>query len=345
MNLESLVSRICSNSLLLTFGNKEYTYKSPNANIKYRASLIYNKTLEDYKYEEWLTEEEVKHILVINGFISLDIDKNIKEIDTNLENLKIDLYKACYNEKKKKDIRRTIGIVRSKQNDMYSKKHILDQYTLEGYAGLLKTQYILLNSIFYKGKVISRYNPPIVLLDRILFLLNENSIDYATIRKIARKEPWNGIWRNSKAKPFPGPVYEWSDEQRNLCLISKMYDSVYKNPECPPDDIIDDDDMMDGWLAIQRREAEKDRNTKHTEKVLGVKESTKGKGNEHFVMVDTQEEASKIYELNDANAKAIQNQRARLIEQGQEVKDSQFLDKKLEIQGISREMFKKTAGG
>ena len=53
-----------------------------------------------------------------------------------------------------------------------------------------------------------------------------------------------------------------------LCSFSRMYDSVYKNTECPSDDVIQDDDMLDGWFIQQTKEQEERQKEKLSEDKL-----------------------------------------------------------------------------
>ena len=78
------------------------------------------------------------------------------------------------------------------------------------------------------------------------------------IRELARSEPWKSIWSSSKNEGvlFGKRAIELSEEQKHLIMWSTMYDSIGESPDSPSDKIIADDDMLDGWLILQRRERE-----------------------------------------------------------------------------------------
>jgi len=78
----------------------------------------------------------------------------------------------------------------------------------------------------------------------------------------------------------------------------------------PEDNIIDDDDAFDGWMILQRRENEKNRNKQRAEKMLGNK---LGKAGEVFLMAGSKEEAQSIYGLNDPVSQNIIKERNQAV--------------------------------
>ena len=90
-------------------------------------------------------------------------------------------------------------------------------------------------------------------LDLILSKINEHRIDESEYRDLARNEPWRSYWNIAKSSVFGIPVIDFSEEQKTLCVWSKVYDNVYESSECPPENCINDDDYLDSWFIIQRR--------------------------------------------------------------------------------------------
>ena len=41
-------------------------------------------------------------------------------------------------------------------------------------------------------------------------------------------------------------------DQKNILILSRMYDNVQESLDCPADDIMQDDDMLDGWFIHQK---------------------------------------------------------------------------------------------
>ena len=66
------------------------------------------------------------------------------------------------------------------------------------------------------------------------------------------------MWGCSKnSLPFDKNPWEWTVPQITLVSLSRMYDNVYKSPECPPDEIIADNYAIDGWFIEQHEERKK----------------------------------------------------------------------------------------
>ena len=55
------------------------------------------------------------------------------------------------------------------------------------------------------------------------------------------------------------PDREMTFDQRNICVWSRMYDNVQESHECPSEDVLNDDDLLDGWFIIQRKKQEHDK--------------------------------------------------------------------------------------
>ena len=88
-----------------------------------------------------------------------------------------------------------------------------------------------------------------------------------------------------------------------------MYDNIFESPECPPDDVIQDDDALDGWLIVQRRKREEDQKRSAAENIIG--NSKISNADEVFIMTDPSS-AKDVNQLNDPIARA--NQKSRLKE-------------------------------
>jgi chlorite dismutase len=118
------------------------------------------------------------------------------------------------------------------------------------------------------------------------------------------------------------------EEQRRLVQWSCFYDSIYENPESPTDEIIEDDDLLDGWVLKQRREREADKEKQFGQNILKGKNE---KADEMFIVVGNQEDAAKVYKMNSNESKMIQKSRLNAVLKAGEIKESQLPDRKMEI--------------
>jgi len=111
-------------------------------------------------------------------------------------------------------------------------------------------------------------------------LAEEIDLSVAEYRQLARSGEWRLIWTLSKenlSSLFNRPIQDLSSRQKLLIYWSRVYDSVYDDYERPDENIIEDDDLLDEWLAnrsVQQEEkrtgvkaGEVDRLSKHNERV------------------------------------------------------------------------------
>jgi hypothetical protein len=150
---------------------------------------------------------------------------------------------------------------------------------------------------------------------------------------------WKNFWSANKENLFDRSTINWTDEQRTLVILTKMYDAAMEHPECPPDSVFEDDDMFDGWMIVQRKENEKLRNKNRTEKLLEGKKLDKA--GEIFVMAKSKEEASNIFDLNDPNARhTIKERQTILAQTGKELNETELPDVRRNLVVQSNQQFK-----
>ena len=120
-----------------------------------------------------------------------------------------------------------------------------------------------------------------------------------------------------------------------------MYDSISESIEAPSENIINDDDALDGWLITQRRKRETEKNEKEVQgKIANEKIANSA---EVFVMARTKEDDSKVDEVNTLTAKKIKDSRTNYIHaKGSEVQQGEFKDVKMSINQQSNSQFKDT---
>jgi len=117
------------------------------------------------------------------------------------------------------------------------------------------------------------------------------------LRNIVKSDTWSSY--NVKDNIF-GPSVQLNDDQRNLLALQRMYNNVRQHPECPSDEIIDDDDALDGWFLLQKDKKKKEKIKNSLLKKVG------GKIKDHssvFIVTQNEEERKAIWEMNDVEGK------------------------------------------
>jgi hypothetical protein len=107
-------------------------------------------------------------------------------------------------------------------------------------------------------------------------------------------------------------------------MFTKMYDNAREHSECPTDNIFEDDDLFDGWMILQRRENEKQKNKNRASKLLEGKNLKNA--NEVFLVAGSQDEAQNIYDLNDPVSRNIIKERNNIVNNN---KDAQIHEQNL----------------
>ena len=339
---KQLIARIISGDTPFKFGGIKYIIKQPPKDVLQSADQLYEKTLYDNRFGDWLSETDVQTTLEKQDLWRFCTEDRIEKLSDNLSQYKVELYQSWYTSQ--------ANVKRSKRLIMQTKIQLarasnyrtsLYHWTLEGYAEGVRIFYLVKQTLWNAGKYIYKnisFNKvPYPILDMAVNQQAVLTIGDMVIRDLVRSEPWSTIWNIGKPNPFNIPPLELSDAQSNLIVYSRMYDNIAKSSEVPTDDIIDDHDALDGWIILQNRNAEKARIDASVQKTLSPKQQ---KGNEIFIPAKNKEEAKKINLLNDESAKMIKQQRSNLIQAKGEVKESEFLDTRLGLQRSSNQQFK-----
>lgn len=336
------LSRILSGFYLFIYGNKCYKLVYPDINIKYQAELYANQEYENNRFNDWITDDAIVDVLVSIGMWTYNGDANLKSWEKQIDDAKVDLYKNNLNPNKTKSLKRTLENLKDAYNKAYMKRHSLDPYTVTGYSQNLKNQYILIHSLYTdkNEKIFNNLeNVDYNLLTALSEHISQDIIDIQTFRTIARCDQWRNYWSANKDRLFDHATVNWTDEQKTLVVLTKMYDSAYEHPECPPEAVFEDDDMFDGWMIHQKRENEQLRNKNRTEKMLEGKNLDKA--GEIFIMANSQEEAQNIYNLNDNTSRHIIRERSSIIQSAKgDVNDQSLPDVQRILLNQANEQFK-----
>jgi len=158
----------------------------------------------------------------------------------------------------------------------------------------------------------------------------KNLFDQDTLRYLAINDPWSSEWSALKAS---GKIFHNSHltlEQKSLISLSCMYDKIYESPDCPTDEVIQDHDTLDGWLILQRKRNEKEKRKREIESSFGISNKMDN-ADEIFLPAQTEEDAKRIYDLNDQRSANIVHQRLSKLKNNKIMKHQDFDDVKQDI--------------
>lgn len=305
-----LVHKLLSGKNLFKYNNIEYCQTNPSLDIRIEADFLFKETYESNLFSEsFLSQDELRLILLEHKLISFDHDSQTKKLEKKIEDIKVELYKFFKNKNLKTTYKKQIEHYRKILLGFLEKFHCLDFLLLDHFCNKIKFEYILSNTIFYKSNnalVFDFKNLDYIQFNNITTHIANDELNSLDTLKIIAKDPyWKNYWSSNKSSLFSEPAQNWSDQQKALVNLSSMYDSVYESMDCPDEDIIDDNDALDGWFIFQKRKRLLEKKEKGVDQLLG-----KGKNSgEIFLMANSKEDIQEISDMNSEESLQIYRSR------------------------------------
>lgn len=279
--------------------------------LKNAAEEYAEKLRKQYRFDGWLCRAEIPRILVLREILDENYESQLRLLNKRLEDYKFQIYLERENPVSVRKVTASIEKTKSSIIELAAKLAFMDQFTLEGYTELEASRFVLRRSVSPR---LTKYTD-LLNLERAL---GDDIVHSEKIRELARTEPWRSIWNAKKQAAFR--YQPLTSEQLSLCSFSRMYDGVYKHAERPDDYVIENDDMLDGWIiSLNRKENRKD---KVNQKIANSREV--------FVMAKDQVEANEVYSQNPADIRFIQKSRQKQLERQGSVRYADFGDVKRE---------------
>ena len=343
---ELYVSRIMAGKIGIKIDGKTHFIGVPDPYDKYIAQEVFFASKRDAGFYGVFTEEDIQDVMIEKELWTQEEEEELESLPKRLENLKVGLYESMMKEKIFKATRKTLNNEKKAYKDLVIKKSSFNNFTQTGVANTLKLQYLLYTSIInkkgeYKYDGDDFWKEEHKKIEDIFKTYLAAQIDEEIIRELARTEPWRSYWGAAKTEGsvFGKSASELNAEQRSLINWSKFYDSIQEHMEAPTDEVIQDDDLLDGWLILQNRKREREKLEKEVDKKIG-----KNKGaQEVYVMADSQEHADKIHSLNNPMARNIVKRREKQMDAAGEkgVHEQDLSDAKQRMKNQAYEQRKK----
>jgi hypothetical protein len=265
---------------------------------------IYHETYDQCVQDGIMTEDDMivwmKENLIWTKYNENMVEKHKKEI----EELKVEIFKSRDNPKKCNSIRPRIRHSEQLLNNHLILKNSEYNNTCEGIALSARLNWLVSQTTYNGSK---KYNFDKILLQHIIYKWEQSFLSDTQIRELSRNEPWRSLWiihKNITLSLFLNkPDQELTANQKNLIIWSQIYDNAHESLECPDDSVFHDDDMFDGWMILQHKNAEKQ---KLESKINSATSNSKIKNsNEVLIMAHDAEHAKNIYEYNSQEAKNL----------------------------------------
>lgn len=325
-NLDFLYTRIVTGSTVLEFQDKIYIVKDPTPKEKRLADHWYEKCYDRFLFSAALTKEEVNEILLEKRLIDPGMVNNLEQIEDYIDDLK-DKKTLSSQEKQELDL------FNKKKKELERVKGSLSNKTAEYLATIEKYKYyvFLCSHDEYEQRIWKTHQEFLKEDERIVNHLLQKvyfEFDYHEkyLRKLARTEPWRSTWVTyckGGGDLFGVPHSFMTDLQKSLVSWSIIYDGIYENPDRPPMNVIDDDKLCDEWLKNQSKENKTKNKVKNNSKINSSQEI--------FIMVNSQEEAKRVYEDNSFDSKNILKSREKKIMEKGVVKEGHLPDVQMDL--------------
>ena len=330
LRIELILSRIFCGHIRFKYENKFFLIKHPTLIQKYKAEQIYYDSMNDAKFSGLYDETSLKDFLSVNNLWTPEKDKDVESLKKDIETLKIGLFKNFSRTKEKELTKKGLLEAKDHLRELLSEKSSYDHLTCAGYAAASRSRYLIgINICRDDEKLIYNtgdfWKKRSKLLDDALVAYARSEIDETLYRKLARSEEWRLTWsaRKTENSVFGKAACDLTENQKSLIVWSSMYDSIGESMDCPSDEIIEDDDALDGWLIIQRRERKK----KSDEKSFGDLPNMA----EVFIVADNKEEIQKIEQLNDNVSNSIKRERMSAVRKMGSINEEDMPDSKRQI--------------
>lgn len=337
---DRLVSRISSGYLRFRANDGWLLLRTPSRAERYEADFVYDQALEEACLEGLWHDDDLFAFLTDLGVWDESKEELLTKLPKEIEEFKVHLYENFFKSEDRNTVRRALGIARAKLSELHSERHSFDHLSCKGVASVARGRHLVSLCISLPdGRPVLKVSPDLVGL--AITAQAASHIPDEEIRELARNDPWRALWacRTAEGKLFGVSPPEYSDEQSRLASCSLLYDSVYGHPEAPPDEFIEDDDVLDGWLIVQRRKrGERDKQST-LDGVLGNNQKIRN-SQEVYIPAQTFEDAQKINDLNDPFAKSLKKQRLGIIEARGIVNEMQMPDT---VQRLRMELTQKLA--
>jgi hypothetical protein len=308
---------------------------------------IQEEYLKSYRESEeagFLTQDEMLESMRDRGLWSDENDQKITGLEKDLDRLKVELFQNRNKSDVVRQIRLYLTAGRSQLNELLNTKNQNYEHTCEGIATKNKVSKLMNISCFKQEDddwVKYKFDNPDVPMEFIMKLYGMQVLSESSVRELARSEPWRSTWILKESNSFDlfnDRENQLTSDQRGLLIWSKMYDNVYESMDCPSDSVVDDDDMLDGWMIIQKRKRDKERAEKEIEQ--STTNSKISNSDEIFVMAHDREDADKINQSNTFHAQKVKEQRSKLIKQRGSAVDLDFQDQQLRMRQQTNEAYK-----
>ena len=309
--LQKLYLRICCACTIINLNDVVYFIYDPSSGDQLLGVHYYEQVYDTLVTNGVMTETQCELLLKQKGQWSVEEDDKIKTLQDNLEKLNIRLGELEFKSTEKKSVLNYIDLTKAELNRLAHKKQSLLVNSAEYIAKLETYKYYLFLLTFDQNKKRMWTDwktfcdlPNTFVSYLITKAYVDNDLIETNIRRLARNEPWRSTWllASKTGRLFDRAAQDITDYQRNLVTWSIIYDNALEHPDSPSTEIMENDLLFDQWLETQSRKRREAAGKKSEDFITNTNIRN---SQEIGIVVDSIEDAKKVFDLNDSNAKSI----------------------------------------
>ena len=311
------------------------------------AQRVFKRAYDEALLSGVLTRKEMLELLEEQEIWTKNEEGLLDKLSNKSEDLKLSIYNNFLRKQKRESARKELREVEKKQASLYEKKHSNDHLDCQGIATYARLNWVIENTTTYKDG--TPYSFDEIDVTGILKRAGTDTLEPSDYRELARNEPWKSLWvmrEAANAPLFPNHVgdLELTNNQKGLIIWSQTYDNIQESLDCPSKDVIEDDDMLDGWFIVQGQKRDKEKSEQEFENST---QNEKIKNSpEVFIFANTERDKDRIDNMNDVGGRVVKAQREALMKRSSgSTAQNEFQDEKIKFNQMSNQQFKGKFGG
>ena len=327
---EKTLCRILQGRLRCSLGDPALYIYEPTKEILEESFDVYDQAYKDAYFKGVYLKKELLPILVENELWTPFDDREADKIEKQIEDHKVKAFEFFYKTRDLANIKMVLRALEKELLKYKSKKHTLDHISCEGVASFARSIWIISKTVYNVDTTPYEWSRHSI--SSLMDYYNSNQISSEQFRSVARAEPWRSMWNIGKKQgnAFGKPASNLTKDQISLSSYSSMYDNVYESSDAPDEKVIEDDDCLDGWFISQRRDYDKQKKKRQAEDL--IKNPKIANSQEIFLMARDQEEANKIYDINNPLVRNIIKDRQNTLSNAdRQIRFQEFNDIKQDI--------------
>lgn len=337
---EYFVSRLRSGIYFIKLNGVKIKVLPPTIEDEYLANEVFQESYDQALMDDIFTEDEMWEWMAERGLWSQEKDDKIKGIEKDIENMKAGMFNERFNPALVKQTRRLLRNAEIAKNRLVNEKHELFGKTCEGLATQHKALAIFEKCCYVGSELLDCDDIDVTSL---YYEYNRKLLSETQLRDLARNDPWRLAWLMKDQAPLFANHgdRQLTNDQKGILIWSNMYDNIQESMECPSEDVIEDDDMLDGWFIIQRKKADSEKAKIELEKKTNAKIAN---SDEIHIMAGSKREADQIHSMNSVHADRVRKQRLATVKRKGTATDLDFKDVRIELGNQQHQNFKESQG-